>query len=155
MGWEQMLLRGIKLFGRLLFVVNLASLWVLVSEGVKASREFLRLIWATYLWRRTFSRLPTSELNLTEVSLDKVLPNSHTACVNLQYAMHRPGSLPLEELTALAIIVSCLQPRRVVEIGTSEGRTTLNLALNAPPDAEIITVDLPPELTGEHRKNNW
>ncbi|MFN3420404.1 MAG: class I SAM-dependent methyltransferase [Armatimonadota bacterium] len=147
-----MLLRVIKLFGRLLFVVNLASLWVLVSEGVRASREFLRLIWAAYLWRRTISRLPASELNLPEVSLDEVLPNSDAACVNLQYAMHRPGSLPLEELTALAIIFRCLQPKRIVEIGTSEGRTTLNLALNAPPDAEIITVDLPPELTGEHRK---
>ncbi len=149
-----MLLQVIKLFGRLLFVGNLASLWVLVNEGVRASHEYLRLIWATYLWRRTISRLPTSELNLPEVPLCEVLPNSDATCVNLQYAMHRPGSLPLEELTTLAIIVRRLQPKRIVEIGTSEGRTTLNLALNAPPDAEIITLDLPPELTGEHRKHS-
>jgi predicted O-methyltransferase YrrM len=98
--------------------------------------------------------LPASALNLTEISVSELLPEVDSICVNLQHALHRAGSLPLEELTILTLLVRHFQPKRIVEIGTSEGRTTLNLALNAPPDAEIITFDLPPELTGEHRKHS-
>ncbi len=149
-----MFLRALQLLGRFLFAVNLVSIWVLVSEGIKAFWEYLRLVWNAYLWRRSISRLPASELNLPEVSLSDILPNAESSCINLQYALHRTGSLPLEELAILAVIVHCLQPERIVEIGTAEGRTALNLALNSPPDAEIITLDLPPELTGEHRKHS-
>lgn len=149
-----MLLRVIKLFGRFLFVVNLASLWVLIREGKEAAREYLRFVWATYLWRVNLYRLPASALKLPEIPLSELLPKVDSICVNLQYALHRVGSLPLEELVILTILVRHFQPKRIVEIGTSEGRTTINLALNAPPDAEIITLDLPPELTGEHRKHS-
>ena len=149
-----MLFRALRLLGRFLFVVNLASIWVLVSEGIKASWEYLRLVWHVYLWRHSFFRSPVSELNLPEIQLNEILPNAESSCINLQHALHGVGSPPLEELVILATIVRCLQPKRIVEIGTAEGRTALNLALNSPPDAEIITLDLPPELTGEHRKHS-
>ena len=149
-----MILQTLRVFGRFLFVVNLASLWVLVREGIQASREYLRLIWNAYLWRRNPSRLPVSELNLPEVSLSEILPDANSVCINLHHAFHRPGSLPLEELAILTAIVRSLQPKRIVEIGTAEGRTTLNLALNSPQDAEIITFDLPLELAGKHRTHS-
>lgn len=38
-----------------------------------------------------------------------------------------------------------MQPKRLVEIGTAEGRTTINIALHSPQDSEVITLDLPPE----------
>lgn len=144
----------LRLFGRFLFVFNLASLWVLVREGTSSFREYLRLVWSTYLWRRSVSRLPNSELNLPEVSLSEILPGLESTCIKLQYAFYRSGSLSLEELAILAAIARSLQPKRIVEIGTAEGRTTLNLALNSPRDAEIITLDLPLELTGKHRKHS-
>lgn len=130
------------------------SLYVLVREGVRAFREYLGLTWNAYLWRRSFFRLPSSQLNLPEVPLSEIFPDAEDACINLQYALHRAGSLPLEELVTLVIIVRCLQPKRIVEIGTAEGRTALNLAINAPADAEVITLDLPPELTGGHRSHS-
>jgi predicted O-methyltransferase YrrM len=63
-------------------------------------------------------------------------------------SIHRPldrikgTSIELEELCALVIVARFLQPKRVLEIGTFNGNTTLNLAANT--DAQIVTVDLPP-----------
>lgn len=147
-----MFFRVLGLLGKFLFVVNLASLWVLVSEGAKAAHRFLRLLWVTYLWRRTVARSLLPDLKLPEVSLNELFPNAESVSINLQYALHRAGSLSTEELAVLAIIVRSLQPKRIVEIGTAEGRTTLNLALNSPPDSEVITFDLPPELAGKSGK---
>ena len=60
---------------------------------------------------------------------------------------HKPGeiiSCSIEELYYLAAITQCARPRRIFEFGTFRGRTTLNLALNAPDDAVVYTLDLPP-----------
>lgn len=35
-------------------------------------------------------------------------------------------------------------PKLIIEIGTFDGRTTLNLAVNSPPKTKIVTLDLPP-----------
>jgi predicted O-methyltransferase YrrM len=37
-----------------------------------------------------------------------------------------------------------MSPRRILEFGTAEGRTTINLALQAPEKTEVITVNAPP-----------
>ena len=53
------------------------------------------------------------------------------------------GNVSLEALTAIVTIVACHQPNTIFEIGTFDGRTTLNLALNAPADSKVYTLDLP------------
>jgi len=53
------------------------------------------------------------------------------------------GVLP-QELIVLTKVVDHLKAKRVVEFGTAEGRTALNIALHLPPGGEIITLDLPP-----------
>lgn len=61
--------------------------------------------------------------------------------------LHEPvaadGNVSLLELTILARSVALAQPRCLFEIGTFDGRTTLNLAANAPADARVLTLDLP------------
>jgi predicted O-methyltransferase YrrM len=52
--------------------------------------------------------------------------------------------MPLPELLTLASICRFLKPRRVFEIGTYTGSTTLAMAMNAPQEAEIFTLDLDP-----------
>ncbi|QRR02882.1 class I SAM-dependent methyltransferase [Dyadobacter sandarakinus] len=47
------------------------------------------------------------------------------------------------ELKVISNLVKKLNPNRVFEIGTFQGRTTLNIALNCHPDAIITTLDLP------------
>jgi O-methyltransferase len=53
------------------------------------------------------------------------------------------GVLP-QELVVLSKVVSHLSARRVIEFGTAEGRTALNIAAQLPAEGEIITLDLPP-----------
>ncbi|MGI9179346.1 MAG: class I SAM-dependent methyltransferase [Longimicrobiaceae bacterium] len=53
------------------------------------------------------------------------------------------GNVTLLELVAINKLVSHLSPRRLFEIGTFDGRTTLNLAVNSPEGAEVFTLDLP------------
>jgi predicted O-methyltransferase YrrM len=52
------------------------------------------------------------------------------------------GNVSVIELLVLATQVRRLQATRIFEIGTFDGRTTLNFAANAP-DAEVHTLDLP------------
>ena len=55
----------------------------------------------------------------------------------------RDGNVTPEELVVLASFAKKFQPRRIFEIGTFDGRTSLNLIANAAPDAELYTLDLP------------
>jgi hypothetical protein len=52
------------------------------------------------------------------------------------------GHITEFELKAICHIVRKYNPKKVFEIGTFEGRTTLNIAINAP-DAQVFTLDLP------------
>jgi len=53
------------------------------------------------------------------------------------------GSLPLRELTVLSAVCRYVKPRRVFEIGTFRGKSTLALAMHSPADCEVFTLDLP------------
>lgn len=58
----------------------------------------------------------------------------------------RSGNVNVAELAILAQAAAATEPgRTIVEIGTFDGRTTLNLAINAPADCPILTLDLPDE----------
>lgn len=56
----------------------------------------------------------------------------------------RDGNVSLYELLAISAIVRHRQPRVVLEIGTFDGNTTLQMAQNSPQGARIHTLDLPP-----------
>ena len=53
------------------------------------------------------------------------------------------GGTPPQDLFSLLRIVRWMKPKRIFEIGTSQGVTTAHLALNS--NAEIYTLDLPRE----------
>jgi hypothetical protein len=56
------------------------------------------------------------------------------------------GDVNLAELSVLATAAASLTGgQEIVEIGTFDGRTTLNLALNAPAHLAVFTLDLPPD----------
>lgn len=61
-----------------------------------------------------------------------------------------PGTsiLPFE-LMILVAIVKLIDARNILEIGTFDGNTALNLAANSAPDAAVTTVDLPPDWDGQ------
>ncbi len=47
------------------------------------------------------------------------------------------------ELVAIAAIARAIAPKLIVEFGTADGRTTLNLARNSPSDCRVVTINLP------------
>jgi predicted O-methyltransferase YrrM len=80
-------------------------------------------------------------LRLPNVSLERV--TSPTTAVALSEPLAADGNVTLLELLVLARLVRERQPRTLFEIGTFDGRTTLALAMNAPGDAIVYTLDLP------------
>ena len=63
----------------------------------------------------------------------------------------RSGNMSVAELAIISGLVKCYQPKAIFEIGTMNGRTTLNMALNAPEDCLIYTLDLPADAIGKTR----
>lgn len=59
---------------------------------------------------------------------------------------NRNGNVRISELAILsALDASCRNGSNLFEIGTFDGRTALNFALNAPAACRIFTLDLPPD----------
>jgi predicted O-methyltransferase YrrM len=54
------------------------------------------------------------------------------------------GSGSIADMVTLASLVAVCQPRQVLEFGTCEGASTWHLWANAPSEANITTLDLPP-----------
>jgi hypothetical protein len=66
--------------------------------------------------------------------------------IHLVETEKRNGNVHLGELAVLAQAAAAAKPgAEIVEIGTFDGRTTLNLAINAPDACPVFTLDLPPE----------
>src|SRR6185503_4955159 len=63
----------------------------------------------------------------------------------VEFRVFRPEewhcSMTISEISAICYLVSARRPKKILEIGTYRGLTTLNLALNAPL-AEVHTVDV-------------
>lgn len=59
--------------------------------------------------------------------------------------------LPAVELLTLAGVCRNLKPKRVFEIGTYRGVSTVFLAANIPDDSEVVTLDLDPESRPTHK----
>jgi len=55
------------------------------------------------------------------------------------------GGTSVGELAILAAVTRLLQPRCVFEIGTFNGRTTSVFLMNAPAEARVYSLDLPPD----------
>ena len=80
------------------------------------------------------------------VNLNQIFPAElERGSIYLENFLGHWGNVSIEELCKICLIVKWLQPRRILEIGTYNGLTTLQMALNAPPDCVTYTLDLAPE----------
>jgi hypothetical protein len=84
---------------------------------------------------------------IPEISFNEATAGSGP--VEILEAMVAAGNASPLELIAMAKLVRKHQPHKILEIGTFDGRTTLNLAANAPDDAKVYTLDLPREQMDE------
>ncbi len=89
--------------------------------------------------------LYNSNDQLEKVTIN-MLPNALKGKVNDD--LERAAASILERV-ALGALIKSQKPKKVFEIGTFRGFTCLTLAENAPENAEIFTLDLPPTLSAK------
>ena len=83
---------------------------------------------------------------LQNSGLKELFPGIETVAFTLpcSQVLGEPGQLPMAESAVLASVCQHLRPERIFEIGTYRGASALNMAMNTPPQTEILTLDLDP-----------
>lgn len=111
---------------------TLPRLWYLLKTG-----KIFGEISASFKHK---NNLKDSEKILPVIKLSDITGDIHP---ELLETTGQDGNVTPEELFAIAAIVKKFQPARIFEIGTFDGRTSLNMIANAPEGAELFTLDLP------------
>jgi len=78
---------------------------------------------------------------LPAITLSQVVPVD--AMIDVRAIDAVDGNVSERELITICRLMRSIQPRKLFEIGTFDGRTTLNMAVNAAPGATVHTLDLP------------
>jgi len=120
-----------------------------ILRDVKSPRDAAVLCWRAMVPPDPRLREIRSRIwgNLPRVALREAFPGIETVDIQIlePYRRQLASTLDLEELSALLAIVRYTNSKNILEIGTYDGSTTLNLAANLPEDARVVTVDLPPQ----------
>lgn len=118
-------------------VDNAQKLGGWLRAGAETRFHLNRALWdAGYPWTRLEPEpLATIFPGIEDVDLEVLHP----------FRRSRGTSLELDELLALLAVQRFTRATRVVEVGTFDGNTTLNLAVNAGAEGLVVTLDLPPE----------
>ena len=92
-------------------------------------------------------------LNAFGISTAPVKPIIPDVPISSLITMHKPvwlfepisesGNITLLELVVIIKLIEIHKPRSIFEIGTFDGRTTLNMATASPDQSEVFTLDLP------------
>ena len=125
------------------FVIKYIVSWILILYSmtvglfIRKGRRFLATILNLYgvtcLTRQPSVRLP-------RISHNRVIQD---APVEIIEPHSKDGNVRLDELAIINGIIKKENPGRIFEIGTFDGRTTLNMAYSSRDDCEIFTLDLP------------
>lgn len=87
----------------------------------------------------------------------KPIAEVFTGIGDINVSLHRAfdkditTSADFGEVLQLAAMAKFVNAQSVLEIGTFDGNTTLNFALNIAPNARVTTVDLPPDWDGTYQ----
>lgn len=82
------------------------------------------------------------------VNLNRVFPiELEKGKIVLENFLGHWGNVSVEELCKICLIIQYLKPKRILEIGTYNGMTTLQIALNAPSNCITYTLDLPEDVS--------
>ncbi|MDP2922977.1 MAG: class I SAM-dependent methyltransferase [Candidatus Omnitrophota bacterium] len=78
--------------------------------------------------------------NLPTISVNSVIGDEQIVVLEPK---SKDGNVSLDELVIINGIIKRVHPKYIFEIGTFNGRTTLNMAYNSPEDCKVFTLDLP------------
>jgi predicted O-methyltransferase YrrM len=115
--------------------------------GAYALRAYLPASLAARALRKVLRQLRgkpvAAATRLPQVAWSQVLKSQP---IELTETDKSDGNVRLSELAMLALAAREASPgSEIIEIGTFDGRTALNLAINAAPSVAIATLDLPPD----------
>lgn len=120
-----------------------------VLSGIYATRFYIPFSRAARQWKIIRNRIRGKEGRFVQEG--KLPKAGWSACVKPQWARlvetsKANGNVRISELAILANAAAGCRPEdHIFEIGTFDGRTTLNLALNSPGPGKVFTLDLPPD----------
>lgn len=85
------------------------------------------------------------------IKLKSLLEIGEAMGISRSYAASLPpidiGSITLVDQVVLVLLSKIVQPARIIEIGTYKGFTTRLFVENTPETCEVVTIDLPADLT--------
>lgn len=88
--------------------------------------------------------LKQAKKSIPVVNINNIFPSElEKGSIHLENFLGHWGNVSIEEVCKMALIVKFIKPKRILEIGTYNGMTTLQLALNAPKECITYTLDLP------------
>lgn len=88
--------------------------------------------------------LARADESIPSVNLNQIFPMElEKGKIYLENFLGHWGNVSIEELCKICLIVRYFKPKKILEIGTYNGMTTLQMALNAPKECQIYTLDLP------------
>ncbi len=94
-------------------------------------------------------RTQTNGRGIPQRSIAEALGTSEPVGITLAELDSRSWMGPVAsyatDIVGLCLLCRILRPARIFEIGTHTGYTAMHLALNSPEDAEVLTLDLPPD----------
>lgn len=136
--------RALIFIGRYLAAAA-GCLYLLAFGWLRADhREILHEILFRLGWRKRPAPEPDGPLlEIPDIEARALIPNPPPVRVLEQDAAD--GNVSGYELLVIAQLVKARAAASVFEIGTFDGRTTLNLAANLVEDGRVYTLDLPPE----------
>ena len=94
-------------------------------------------------WRRGSLRSSAGEPRMPTIGdLEEFLPGATSGEVHLAPTGYAFGDTTVQDIVLLVLVAKAIGAKRVFEIGSFRGRTSLNLARNLAPDARIFALDL-------------
>lgn len=127
------------------YIVSVAAnLWVSILGLLPRYREICYEAAYRLGWRErpvVDDGLPP--LNIPVITLKSLVPNAPS--VRILEPDSANGNVSEWELLSIAQVAASRKPHRCFEIGTFDGRTTLNIAANMADDGHVFTLDLPPQ----------
>lgn len=118
-------------------------------KNIIPEQELTGMIWRDIIphieefekWRdAAFSKIP--QVLLCQVFDEAVEENQ----IVLHKFLGQWGNLSVESVSKICLIAKHINPKGVFEIGSFNGMTSLQIALNTPDDCTSYTLDLPPDV---------
>ena len=104
--------------------------------------------WRLVLEHKLANRQFEKERRVAPKPIDEVFPGISRTRATIQNAVATPFALANAdpgELIILSTICAYSAPKSIVEFGTFDGLTALHFAINSPPSARVVTIDLHPD----------